>query len=564
MVALFFKKHSTLFLSILIFLLIIILIGIPFSSWWGEGSDAFLGLYYGYEAKTWKDLIAFFRDGNVNPASLNNPTFFSAFYRPMTRIMLGLEYWAFGINFYYYFLVDVIFHAINTTLLFNIFLLFSGNITALLGALFFAFHPLIGYKFGVLGNVQYYMNTTLILLTLMFLKKYIDSGKIYFYLLSIFLFIFSILLRETGLVLPGIIFLGIYLYKNIDKKIGIRTFCVQFKDNLKIAVPYGICVIFYLILRACLYPMNLVGFNAILACNKNLNVIQKLAELKNFIYDALALTWLPWHNPAVRGTVIIFSLFLLLWLFINNSKKTYVLFFSLCVFLMLWPAFIENYCARYFYEIYPFILASIILIFQFYQGNLLKLKKIAFLALTIECIFIINLSLESFLIREKNMKIYACAIENLIKNPKIINCDSIFVLSTPLPALGFHLSRLLSVLLDKPFTKIQVAGSSTACFDYLKTTPFKISVNQYSYDGDLEVIKLGNGFRFKNLSANKSAFDVSPCTSYCYGHKIINKVEPFNGSEVITDYTILIDPSYLTKENAFIAWDIKLKKYMIL
>ena len=128
----FLKTHTKIVISILLFLTILLLLGLPYKNWWFFGADDFHALFEGYKLKTFKDLFHCFLDGNIakgaGPSNYIQPTapssFFSTFYRPLYLIYFGIQYWLFGSYAYPYFLLNLFFHAINTVILFNIFTYF--------------------------------------------------------------------------------------------------------------------------------------------------------------------------------------------------------------------------------------------------------------------------------------------------------------------------------------------------------------------------------------------------------------------------------------------------------
>ncbi len=124
-------KHKKIILSLIIFTIVFCVLGIPFTGWWFNGTDDFQGLFLGYRTKNIKDLFYFFLHGDVGQGagasnSIRNFArsghFLGTYYRPLYCIYITLQHWIFGTNGYYFFLTNVFFHAINTVILFNIFL----------------------------------------------------------------------------------------------------------------------------------------------------------------------------------------------------------------------------------------------------------------------------------------------------------------------------------------------------------------------------------------------------------------------------------------------------------
>ncbi|MBD3231332.1 hypothetical protein GF322_01585 [Candidatus Dependentiae bacterium] len=565
------NNKKTFFLSILLFVFIIATIGLPYKNWWCYGNDDFHGIYVGYKTKTLKDYFDFFhKKGNIlddigpsNRTKSDNKkpsSFFSVYYRPLYSIYLALEYKFFKTNTYYWFLTNTLFHAINTIILFNIFLFFLSYLGALIGALFFAFHPLISYKFGDFVNLHFYINIMFLLLLFLSFKKYLDSKKLIYNFFSCMLFVLSLFTRESSIVIPPMIFFGTYLYENKNKQISIKNFLNQFFIILKKTYLFFLIAISFLCLRIFLYPINFDFLNKNLNSNKLANLLNRFGELQVLIYDSLSLSWLPWGQKLIRGIIVLSIINLLTWLFIKNAKKIYVLYFLFCSILILWPAYVGNYCSRYFYEACPFLLIAFILLFVFYKGHLYRLKNAVTYILSFYVIFLIFFNIECFSQREKNMQICSNAIQELIKHPKI-NKKPICILGCPGPGLGYYLASLLWVLLDNPSHTIYIDSSTMLRQPEFKTTNYKNTINKYYNKNVVQINPLENGFQFKTLNPTKISFDLPP-NHYSLGDKIINEKIIESGSEKITDFTLLLEQKYIEQKPLFFTWDFEKQQFI--
>ena len=155
----FFSNNKLrILLSIIVFLIVFIVIGIPWTNWWFYGADDASGILLSYKTKSIKDLFYFFYEGNAGqlqsvgtsncPHIYTRTSFLSTYYRPLHLIGTTLQYWLFGINGYGYLLTNVFFHAVNTVILFNIFYSIVNCYPAILAAFTFAFHAQIAYSFN--------------------------------------------------------------------------------------------------------------------------------------------------------------------------------------------------------------------------------------------------------------------------------------------------------------------------------------------------------------------------------------------------------------------------------
>ncbi len=565
----FYQKHKIFILSILIFSIVFICLGLPYTNWWFNGDD-FHGIYLGYKANSWKDLFYFFYEGHTNQdigptnflRSNLRTSFFGTFYRPLYCAYLTIQYWIFGTNAYHYLLTNVFFHAINTVILFNIFLWFINYYPAFLCTMMFAFHPQIAYRFGAIVNLHYYINVMLMLFVILIFKKYLDTKQNKYNIFACILFATSLFTRETSIVLPAIIFLGTYLYQNQTKKISFSNFFKQFFIILKTTLGLWLVVFGFLMLRAYLYPVafkiSSQNFNPFLC------LINRFPEFQVFVYDFLGLSWLPWGHKIIRGSIVIPLLLLLFWLFIKNTKKIYILYFLLSAALILWPSYVGAYCHRYFYETHPFILLALIFLFKYYNGKLIRFKKILLIFLSLAAVFYISFAIENLLRRETKMDLLCKATEKLIKNPKIQN-RSLCIFGYPLDGCGEHNAEIFWIMLDNPKHPM-FFDSSTAIVqadsNIVQTTSWKNIISEYFNQNYVDIVPVKNGFRFISKNPKKVSFYLNNGCSL--GKKIINKIQKIKNEKVVTDFTLLIDQKYLKEKPIFIKWNYKKKKFIIM
>jgi hypothetical protein len=538
------KKHYNwrLIGSLGLFIFIIITLSC-YTFWWFNGCDDFHGLYLGFRTKTWRELLYFFCDGHINqdigPSNYSQThqatTFFSTYYRPLYCVYLTLQYWLFGTNAYWYFLCNVFFHAINSVLLFNIFLYLTSIIPALLGALFFAFHPQIGYRFGAIVNLHYYVNVMLVLLTMITFKKYLETDNIRFFLIACVTFFIALFTRESSIVLPVIMFIGAWRFRP--------------------TVPFFIIAIGFLGLRMYLYPLAATTHGHSWSL---LHLMQaKSQELLVFLYDCFGLSWLPWGHKILRGGILCMLAIIFFWLFIHNRKKLPITLMLVSASLMLWPALIGCYSPRYIYEALPFIIAAFILCFQGYKTRLIPLKKLGLAASCLLVTFNIFFTLECLQRREIKMKTVGHAVQELVASPLIANRALCF-LSYPMDGLGDQPADIIRVL-RKDTTLPIYCDTATALVqadsNIITPTRWKNIVSAYYTKNYVTITPIENGFRFTSSDPTKVHFLIDDNQSYSLGKKIILAKQTTKSGEVITDFTLIIDEQYLNQKPVFVAWN---------
>ena len=573
----FLENRTQILLSILLFLVVFIIIGIPWTNWWFSGEDDFCGLFLGYKTKSLKDLFYFFYEGNVSSinmvAGASNyshhyirASFLEAYYRPLHCIGVALQFWLFGTNGYGYLLTNVFFHAVNTVILFNIFYSIINYYPAALAALTFAFHPQIAYRFGTIANFQYYINVTFFLLVLVFFKKYLDTKKIYLYLLSVLFFILSLFTRETTIVFPAILFLGSCIYPT-PIALNLKNFIPLIIQKLKITSGFLIAALAFLMLRLYLYPLQFVlggKINFLISIQQI--ILTRFPEIQVFIYDILGLSWLPYGHPVIRGVIVLSLISFLTYLFIKNTKKIYILFFLICTALMVWPGYASNYTPRYFYEVHPFTLLATVFLFAYYPNKSLLFKKIGYILLTLLTSFYVVFNYHNFELRNNKYKIISDAIIDLTKKIEV-HQNAVCLLSYPYDFFGGSPAAIFWILLNNPNKQIYCEASAclmqTDSF-IVRTTKWMNIISKFYDENYLNIVPVSGGFRYRSLNPIKISFPVNiNQASLSLGNKIISKKETVNNQEVVTDFTLLIDEKYLNQDPIFIRWDYKTKKFEI-
>lgn len=540
-------------IAIALFLLIICIMAIPFTNWWFNGCDDFHGLYLGFRTKTWNDLFWFFANGHINqdigPTNSHyNPTttFFSTYYRPLYCVYVTLQYWAFGTNAYWYYLCNVLFHALNTALLFYLLTLTSTPLASLFGALFFAFHPQIGYRFGAIVNLHYYINVFLILCTFLFFKKYLDSKRLLPYFLACLTFTLALFTRESSLVLPAILMIGAWVYKPFAP---IRLLSL---------VPFFALATGFLGIRLYLYPLS-ISHNTNLLGNVNSFLITKKQEFLIFLYDCFGLSWLPWGHPMLRIALLLSFFLLFLWLFINNKYKYLIWMFLFCGAIMLWPGIIGHYSPRYIYEALPFIIAAYVLCFTGYQGKHQYFKKIILGTLSLLICFLFFFTIDCFIRRQTKMRIFSHALNTLVQKPELKNRPLCF-LTYPMDGLGDQPSDIVRVLRNDAQTSIfcDTAGALVQA-DSNIVTPYWWGnrISALYTTNYIEVTPIKNGFRFISHNPAKIHFFVSENQSYSLGKKIVNKKDA--GS--ISAFTLVIDEQILKQRPVYLVWNYETRQF---
>lgn len=562
-------EQKRFFIALFFFFLVIFLLGIPFTQWWFHGADDFHALWLAHKTKIWKQLLYFFYEGHTNqgqtgPSNFIVPAgrtgFLETFYRPLYHIFHTLQYWAFGTNGYPYFFISVTIHAVNTALLFLLFSLFVPLLPASIGSLMFAFHPQIAFRFGQLVNQHYYVSTCFLLLCLLTYRQYILCKKVRFILLSTLLYVLALFTRESTLLFSGAVFLLTFA---LHKK---QTVITQFTYALKKTAPLLCASISFLLLRLLLYPWQ-VDTHTTLHTSFASKLLKKIPELKVFLYDFFALSWLPWGHPLLRGSILIFMLVMLVFFFIKNKYKLIILTLFCCSTLMLWPSLPGHYNPRYFYESYGFILAAQLLLMHGVRLHIPHIFKqiTAFL-------FCLSVSMQglfcfyNFSVHETKYGTFHNAIEKLLYTPGINRRPLVF-LGHPAEGFGDHFAQFFWTMFDNknhPVYFDRTTALVQADAHILKSSKYALHAAPLNKRNYFSVTPVHDGFRFTTHNPNKINFADLTDNGYSLGEKIVHKKELINGSTVVTDFTLQINKKYLKNNPIFVRWDYKKQWFIML
>src|SRR5438552_3830028 len=158
----------------------------------------------------------------VNNALLRGPDWAGIFtqpvvsnYHPITVISLAINYGISGLEPWSYLLFNLLFHLVNTALVFYFIYSISDKKVwvAFATAFVFGIHPLHVESVALISERKDVLYTLFFLLSLIAYWKYLVSHKFTWYLLCFFLFGFSLLSKPAAIILPLVLFLLDYWKK---------------------------------------------------------------------------------------------------------------------------------------------------------------------------------------------------------------------------------------------------------------------------------------------------------------------------------------------------------------
>ncbi len=570
---------NTKIIAIIIAAGILLIFGIPFTNWWFTGDD-FHGIFLGFKTKTWSDLLYFFNDGHTNQGVgvpggyvLSRPDFLDAYYRPLYCIYLTLQFWLFGTNGYGYFLCNVTAHAIATGLLFYLFSRYVSRWTATLGALLFALHPQIAYRFGAVVNFHYYINVVLILCIALALLHYLDRTKLsaikfssfvfpaqagiqFALFLALIFYALSLLTRETTLILPAVV--GILLLaRSIACKISIN-----WQQIITITSLFSIVAVAFLGIRLWLYPLAKVATNGMLFpyATKGSFIAIKFQEFLVFFYDLLFVSWLPWGNRVLKVVLLAPMLTLLGYAFIRNRQKLLVIAFFTCGILMLWPGIISFYSPRYIYEALPFFIAGFATLFV--KSNI-PIKQYLKLAISIFIAALGLLTFTSFQAREQKLHTMHQAVVNLCADPQVTHRPLCF-LTIPSDGFGFN-PQIFWIIFnnrDYPVYFDLALAMTQQDSNIVKPGRWFNAVAPYYEKNYVTVSPITQGFSFQSSNDKKFIFETTDAQrSQKLGSLVVLEKNTIGDA---TKIHLTVDDTIWQQHPLFINWNYETKSFDVI
>ncbi|MBY0353670.1 hypothetical protein K2W90_04880 [Candidatus Babeliales bacterium] len=142
----------------------------------------------------------------------SKPNFISGFLRPLKHFFFTVVYALCGLEAKAYYLLHVIFHALNAVLLFYLFSQWLSVWLSLLGGLMFGLYPDISWLVWLATFHNSLATFFLLLSGLLFCFFWQRHGSWWYYFFSGFSFLLSLLARENGIFFPLWLFFGMFLY----------------------------------------------------------------------------------------------------------------------------------------------------------------------------------------------------------------------------------------------------------------------------------------------------------------------------------------------------------------
>jgi len=544
-----------LYLSLILFLMIFVILGLPHTNW-GFKTDDFSNILHS-NITSWSQFFRLFYEGNIEAFYVpSNQTpgqsaFFAGLFRPLSFVYYLPQFYFFHTWAYGYYLVTIAFHALAAVLLFNFLLLITDYWLAFMLALFFGFHPSLYNWLGWTSAQTYFIELVIILTIISLLIKYLKTENTWLYYAAVGLYPCTIFLKEASIVLPFWVLIGVYLSTR------------KWSRALKISSGFWLVAFGYLIARAAIFPLtsntSTLTFKPTWESFSQ-RMSSRLFDFVTYGVDMLGLSWLPnstylpTYSIVLKSMCIMFILICLFWCFIKSTQKTLILFLIFSMLLFTWPAILMHYQPRYIYLGLPFFILSL--------GGLLKYapKVSTFVLALILPITIIFLHTK-LTTREKTLHYISSSFQELVRNPSIHNRSICFL---ALPGQWFHEGSAQAIWLYRndatyPVFQIDLDIAISDVIPGLTGDPACPSKPSRSR-GNTNVLNPRKNFLNKNYM--QVTQESNACIFTSTNPEKLWFITPENTHS--STATLVIDQTIVQYNPVYITWDYYEKKFIIL
>ncbi len=275
---------------------------------------------------------------NIFTQPEENFFFISVNYRPVGSLLYWFVFMLYGLNFSAFHLLCFALHALNSVLVFFLarkLIRDKSGFFSLIAALAFALNPINLNSVLFISRLHEPLILFALLASLLFLKKFFEEKKQRFFLISIFFCGLGIFSKETGCLIPFVLFS--YCFVFLKEKTILR----RLTRSLKLCVPFFSLIALYFALM--LFSLGRIGgyTNQFVPNNARASIIffkllfYPVGFLKiDLLKPIYALLVNPFAFVPVLISVIAITAFAL-WFFSRKKKDKPVLFLFLWFFIFL-------------------------------------------------------------------------------------------------------------------------------------------------------------------------------------------------------------------------------------
>lgn len=506
------------------------------------------------QCKSLRDLWDFFINGNVcNLSSFslikNLPTQdytqTTTYYRPLFLVLHTLQFNAFGLESYAYFIFIIIVHALNAaTIMYLLMLITSDIVLSFLCSLFFAFHQLLYGWLGKIDMQQHQITLFLMLAAFLVWIRNRQKPQLRTYGLVCMLFLSSLLMRETFLILPLIIVLALVIFRSNNSTSTAKHHC-------RLLTACVIITLLYITMRtmACSQQAFTISHPTIIITGIRQSAYAILGKFAQFLYDFFWCQWFPWstYDFFCRHTMLtlyrVIKAIILLTvtaLFITNTQKKFIIFAIFSILALLWPLLFTSYGGyRFAYEGLPFCALALACLIHFSSSTRNNLVRGL-----IYGVLVVSISINGVHVIQSMHSIMKtpCRITTTLRNFRNINGTKyqrtpLFVFNAPSPLTATGLIQaihLYGIGLTRPLYFCAGLTISTQIEAHRACTL-------------IDIIKTKDGLRFVSRSRELVTFSLKPGEEllaeqkhFYIDHTIIHQ----QTNDKISDIEFIFKPGY--------------------
>jgi len=533
------RSRQKLFLSILLFLLVFCILGLPFTQW-GFKTDDWATIHHAI-IKSWSNILKFFTEGNCEafflPSNVQpvKQAFFQGLYRPLYFLHHSLQYYLFGTNPYGYFLVSVGLHALNTVCFFLLLSRIAPITLATCSAAFFGFQPSLWNWLGWTSAQMYFTELFTFFLIIFAVLRYLKTQNFMFYLLACILYACNMFLKEQSIFFPVWLLVALHMYYQTTTDTNESLF-KRLPQYLRISAGFWLIMLGYVVIRVHYFPLT--ADTGTLTFEPTLSSIvarfsTRFYDFVTYAVDLLGLSWQPNGHQAINAVILGSVLTLLAILFFMSTRKKLLVFCLFSIPLVSWPAILMHYQPRYLYLALPWIILFVVIALISLPCSFSKNIRIgataAFTCLVSWNAYFLHYHLAQ---REAALNTITTAFRHLATQPEIANRNVCFI---ALPPQWFQTGSAQAVRL--------------LCNDDTKLV-FQCDANLFPRTGWLDdnyidFIPDATGILCQSRNINKCWFET--------------KTKEKKDSELIE-----IPPMVLLHKPLFIVWDYAKKQFKII
>ena len=260
-------------------------------------------------------------------------------FRPIISSINLFEYYLWGINPMGYHFINGLIHTVNSILIYQLSLiLLRNNNVALLSALIFVFHPILGHSvFWISGRTDM-LALSFYLLSLINTSSFIERTSLKKLILVQILFLCAMLTKEVSITLPIAQVWMIFWKKNhISLKEGVRQYII------KIIASSTVVFSIFLYYRFSIFNQNPFIIDSIYTIGGLSQLVTNMIKIGSFLTVPFGHAWFEMKVMNYKTYAIIlmvpFLIKLCIYLFNNRSRQYKIIMLNVLLLISVLPLF---------------------------------------------------------------------------------------------------------------------------------------------------------------------------------------------------------------------------------